>query len=289
MIFKALLRLPFPALPVSILLLVAPAAAPAVVPQPDQEFLDTKIELARAEIERLVPTSRSTSGAVAALREMLEFRAETLAELEQKHKLTTLTGIETHDRFDDALVRELSRLVKNGVEAESSAPGEDDVIYFTVVMGDPPPLGKSPVAFMALQYGILAVRTVDALESDPSMSRETAEKLALRFVDSAFTLYNESHIDMQAMSFADSFRQNSVIVRLRCESDGSAYRVTGNRNKIYDDGSVATLFFLKSNATYEELVVEFPLRYLSRLSQMSDRQKNLKKKPKPLRPNTLEP
>lgn len=253
----------------------------AVLAQPDEAFLEEKAKAIDTMADTHRAAAQTTLGAYQAMADFMAFRQKALQELDKKQPLTTFNGIETQDRLDDNILRVLYPLVSAGVRAETDAPLEDDAIYFATIMGDPPPLGDSPVGFMALEYANLAIKTVNILAGDQAISEAAAKKLALRLSHQAFTLYQDTHNDPLAVNYADTFRQSSVIVRLRDPEDGSTYRIMAQKNKIAEGGkAMYTVYQLRSNGNYKDLTLEFPLRYISRLHQVSEKQK-LTKKPKP--------
>jgi len=270
-------------------LTVAVSAAEAVTANPDQEFLDAQAESLRVLAARFQPAAGSTDEAFRALSRFVADRGKALKTIDAKLPLTTFDGIETQDRYDDLVVRAMAPILRAAVQAAGKAPPEDDAVRFLTLLGDLPELNESPVAFMVLEYAKRAVLAAQSLEKDPEFSPETARELAVRLADRAVGIYQESHSDDLSVSFADAFRQSAVIARLRAPSDGSTYRISAERNKLNPDGSISHLYFLRSNTTYEELILEFPLRYVSKLQQVSERQK-LKHTPRALHPDQgLEP
>jgi len=259
---------------------LGPAPAFAVRANPDLAFVARESAAIDSLAAALLPKAGSPAGAVAAVEQVLDARNAALRRLNEKLPLTTFDGIETGDRYDTGVVLALKQIVDMGRAAEGEAPPQEDAIYFSVILGEIPPLGKSPVGFMVLQHAHMAVNAVNALDNDPAISGDSARKLALRFMEQGMSLYAVSHVDAYALHEADSFRQSSVVVRLRCPTDGSTYRITDQKNKLGPNGEMSTLYYLKSNTTYEELVLEFPLPYVTRLNQAGERQE-LKEKPLP--------
>ena len=256
--------------------------ARADVAHPDEEFLTSHF----AEIDEIAPTWRVTAGdpegAFRSMVLLLEYRAKALNELNERTPLTQFDGIETQDRFEDRLVRELNGILQAGL-GDAPDPDEEDALYFAAVMGDPPPLGAAPVPFMALDHAQIAVATVSALDGDPALDGATARLLADRFAAQSASYYLEKRKDPLAASASDNFRQGAVVVRMRCPKDGSNYRVAEQKRQIRNEVEIYTVLTLKCNVCYEPLTLDFPMEHVSRLNRIAERQ-GLKGKPTGVRP-----
>ena len=244
----------------------------AVRAQPDMEFVEQESAKINTLVQSLLPQATTPGGAFEAASRILAARNEALQHLNGVLPLTTFDGIVTQDHFDNRVVEALARVVDKGRAAEGDEPPQEDAIYFSVILGELPPLGKAPVGFMVLQHANMAAASVEALDKDPAITGDNARKLALRLMERAISQYEESHVDDFARHQSDGFHQSSVIVRLRCPTDNSTYRIVNQKNKMGAAGEMSTLYYLKSNSTYEELVLEFPLSYLTRLNQASELQ-----------------
>jgi hypothetical protein len=257
------------------LLLLAglPGSAGARVAEPDTTFLKTRT----AEVQHLaaagVEAATSPRGALDAIRKVLLTRDGALGELGARHSLTSFDGIETQDRYDREVVLALGRVAVAGVAADSTLPAEGEAVQFNEALGSLPQLGDTPVAFMVLAVVEKSIAAADSLHHAAGFPARDADKLALRLIRHVAGDYEAVQHDFLRLAAADSFRQSSVVMRMRCPKDGGIYRLTNMKNKIAASGEISRLYYLQCSTCSDVLQVEFPLPVASRLNEVAPKQK----------------
>jgi len=265
--------------------LVALAASPALgaVPQVDQAFLDEERIWVDTVASGQAAAVSNAVDAAEALRALLGHRAEALTRLNLTSPLTTADGLETQDLYDDMIIRAANRVIQQAKTLDLPEPTGDDAIYFASMMEAPPALGGNPVGFMTLGMVALGVRANHDLADDPAITVEASAQLTLRIAAAAVNNYLEAHVDELARYNANQFRHNAVIMRLRCPKDDGTYRLSNQKNKLRNGNQFSTIYFLKCNICYEEVELEYPVAYVTRLQEVSEPQ-DLKKEPEAARP-----
>jgi hypothetical protein len=238
----------------------------------DQEFLDTHVPLIDAAITEDPEGITNPVEALEAVRRLIAFRQESLWTLHSRVPLTTFDGIATQDAFDHVIVQALIEITTAGAAGDTTFPIEHSAL-FNEVMGPFPDLGNAPAPFMILGLAQMAVTTADSLWSDPRIPRPAVAKLATHLIQAGTTIYAAASADAFATAQASSLHEGSVVVRLRCPTDGGTYRINTLRNKIYGEGDIHTLYYLQCDICAEPALLEFPQELTSKLNRMADRQK----------------
>jgi hypothetical protein len=266
------------ALPLGILagvLVSGPAAARMAVP--DQTFLEDQTGQLEALRDSLLTRSESPPVILDGVRQVLVLRQEALQQLEERLLLTGLDGIETQDLLDDAVVRAIHDLVKN-VEIDTTTIDEEEAFLYAEALVGVPPLGESPVGFMVLQFADLAIQASDDVRDGAHIGENHAALLALNAVRHATNLYMSLDEDIVSQDRRATFRQNSVLFRLRCPEDQGGYGIVKQRNRLLPDDAIARVNTLVCTECGDTLMVTFPLILPSALNQRSQKQ-HLEEKP----------
>lgn len=254
-----------------------------VRPSPDVRYLEesfTRLDALQLPDGAAAPPAEVLAG----VRSLLRVHAEAVASLAALHPLSSVTGIESQDRYEHRIVQRLVQLVLPALATAPSRPSDQDILTFSALVPEPLPLGKTPVGFMVLHRVRDAVNAADLLGADPTESQDAIAQLALRYMAEPIELYRAAHEDLQSESQASEFRHQAVITRLRCPKDDATYRILAQKNKWEADGSITRIYSLQCNLCAEPLDLQFPLEFLSRLEQIRETQA-LKKPPKPHRPS----
>ncbi len=270
---------------------LAALARPALAEpaHPDEAFLKAREAAVQEILDRSKDTMSSPEGALQVIRKLLRERDQALVDLQPRQPLTTFDGIETQDRLDRTVVLALNEVVNRGIAADTTLPPEPLAVRYTRVLGPMPELGDKPVAFMVLEMAKVAVAAADTVSRAPDFPERAAAQLAERLIKHATNHYAEIDADLILGAKAKSLRQTSVVMRLRCPKDGGTYNLVNMKNKVYEDGSVSTIYWLNCSTCGSPLALEFPLELMSRLNEAGQPQR-LKNKPEKRRPHgDLEP
>ena len=262
--------------------LALPASALADFARPDSTFLATQIAVYSGHRDDVLQRASTPTEFMNAVHQMLVSRRIALSELSGGQRLTRFDDIETQDQMDMAFVRILDEIAFAGIQADTTSPNQEYFLRFADIMGSPPDMGKNPLAFMAITMAEIATITVDTLRADPTFPDAVADQLGLRLIHTATQAHIKVYDDLMTRSGAENFRQKSVIGRMLCE-DGHGYRIMSQKNKLHEDGSISTAFYLNCTSG-DPFVANFWLEAASRLNKLADRQQ-LPEKPQPAAPS----
>jgi len=251
--------------------------ADARLANPDQAFLDDQIGQLEVLEDSLLTVEGPPPVILEGVRHVLLFRDNALAQLEERLPLTGLDGIETQDLLDDAVVRAISSLLE-GVEIDTTSVDEEEAFIYAEAMVGVPPLGESPVGFMVLTFLKVAIEAADQVRDVAHLSENHAALLALSAARHATDLYLTLDESLASRDRAATFRQSSVLFRLRCPNDEAGYGLAKERNRLMPDSAIARVNTLVCTVCGDTLVVTFPLVLPSALNQRSEVQ-HLKEKP----------
>jgi len=257
--------------------LLLPVPARARLAQPDQDFLAEETGQLSALTDSLAAGTESPSATMNAVRTLLAARADAVTRLGAKLPLTSLDGIETLDLLDDAVVRDLHSLVAD-TEVDTSSLGEDEAFLFAEAMVGVPPLGDAPVGFMIVDFAEFAVAAADSVEEAAHIGENQAALLGLSAIRHATDLYLSLDQDLISQDRRASFRQSSILYRLRCPKDDASYDLASQRNRVLPDRALARLNILVCSVCGDTLEVTFPLVLPTALQQRTPEQ-HLEKKP----------
>jgi hypothetical protein len=256
--------------------LLLSGAARAEVPTPDQDFLDRSEAELLSLVDSLTTGLHSTEGALAGLRRILAERERTLLELHATNPLTDLTGIETQDQYDSKVLSAVARLLAVNRTAGGAPPGPEEIAMFDAALGNLPDLGKEALPFMVLIVLEKIVLAADSLVARGDMDAAEAASTALGFAQTAMNKAMVGDKDFLSESGRQDFRQNSVILRMRCPKDNGVYRVNNMKNWIQETGDISRLYYLQCAVCAEPRLVAFSLDLASRLNRMAVRQRQIR-------------
>lgn len=275
---------------VMLLLAIFQPLAEARFSNPDTTFVKAQGEAFSAYTETLLARLDSQSTAFYSIGDLVDRRYEIMEELGKAVRLTSLDGIETLDLFDIIALDRIAKVLDTGRALPAPPILEQERKTYSEVMGVVPDLGFAPapyVIFAALD-GIL-VATEDLRAKHPEINPAAVSSMSLDLLDNVYKQLRATPSDEIAASQTKGLRQDSVIERLRCETDGSTYRVRQIKNKLLPDESVSVQFHLRCNICYTDRQVWFMNDYVSKLFQ-AEKLQNLTTKPKPINRNEgLEP
>jgi hypothetical protein len=269
---------------VSFVLVAQAGPATAEFAKPDQAFLDEQVPKVETMAEEVLETSPSPRNAVDAVRRLLLLRQDALLQLNQRTPLTTFDGIETQDMFDDVMVRAIHEIILVGMAADTTSPPEEDIFLFAEAVAGLPPLGESPIGFMVLGMVQNVVTAADTMVAQGLLPLASADKLCLRTIHHATELYRGMAEDIFTTASVGEFRQNSVLMRLRCSKDEGTYKINNMKSSGGRDGSISRVYYLQCNECGEPIVLHFPLHLATELHKRIERQ-DLKEKPTATRPD----
>jgi hypothetical protein len=262
-------------------------AAIAETPTADQSFLDAHLPSLTGYSDK-APGVTSPADGLAMTRKLLAYRSQALNELQAAHPLTSPDGIETQDAFDAAVVSALDRLARAAVATDTTHATPKDAENFMAALGPLPEMGNAPLAFMVVELAELTSMTADTLSASGVMSRRMGAKIAMQIVATAGDRFFASREDEEQASNSQSLRQSAIVMRLRCPKDGGVYRINSKKNKVRNNGSVVTLYYLQCQVCADPLLLEFPYVLATKLNKMAEKQK-LPTPPQPLHPTTVDP
>jgi len=255
------------------------ASDPAIarLAAPDQTFLDDQIGQLEGLQDSLLTRGESPPVILDGVRRVLLLRLDALAQLEERLLLTGLDGIETQDLLDDAVVRTVHALVKDA-EIDTTTIDEEEAFLFAEALVGVPPLGESPVGFMVLAFTDMAIQASDDVRDGAHIGENHAALLALSAIRHAADIYMSLDEDIVSRDRGATFRQSSVLFRLRCPKDQGGYGIVKQQNRLLPDSAIARVNTLVCTECGDTLVVTFPLLLPSALNQRSVEQQ-LEEKP----------
>jgi hypothetical protein len=248
------------------------------MPEADTVFVETHLSEVEKAVSETLDQPVSAMSVLDGIRRIATLRRGVMETLDRTLSLSSLNGIETLDTYDHGATLALYDLTAAFVAQDSTPPQADHLQRFNRVLGGFPTLGETPTGFMVFGVVDLALIVADTLWSDPGLSRPTLAKTVIRFIHVGTDLYHEVHVeslagDLTQATKTDSFRRNSVIMRLRCPEDDSVYKVVDIRNRVSEDGGINSVYYLQCQACRDKRVVEFRDEFKSRISKMAERQK----------------
>ena len=259
--------------------IVAILVAPAVLTSPvqarfakvDQPFLDREIPRVEAMGDSLAGI-RNPVDMLMAVGMLLDERREALGRLQEDLPLTDLDGIETADRYDEAVVTVLGRVVRTAAVDTSAIPPKV-ASRFDAAVKSLPDMGQFPLPFMILRAAETMVRTADGLDEEVKASPASVARAALAHIREWTDTYRQVQEDIFKTSQAEGLRESAVLMRMHCQKDGSPLDLTGMKDRISADGTVTSLYYVECPVCHEVQVIEYPARMATRLNQAGIRQR----------------
>lgn len=262
--------------------LLPPAPAAARLPSPDRTFLAEETAAFRTLTDTLLTRTGSPTATLNGVRELLAARERAVRRLEEILPITGLDGIETLDLLDDVVVHDLNTLVQTEAIDTTGVSEEDAFLYAEAMVGIPP-LGQAPVGFMVIAFTQIAVAAADSVEAAAHLGENRVSHLALNAIRHATDLYVSLDEDLVSQDRKATFRESSVLFRLRCPQDGAGYALARERNRVLSDRSLARVSILVCTACGDTLEATFPLVLPTALHQRTEEQ-NLDEAPRGARP-----
>ena len=267
-----------------VLCLAAAPAARAETAKVDETFLKDQAALTDSLLHAGAGAPASPIAALDLAHRLLLQREAGLVILGKKLPLTTFDGIETQDRFDRSVVEALQGVATKAVAADTTLPPQAQAVLFNNVLPGVPALGNKPVAFMVVGMTEAALVAADTLIARNEIPPENAAKLALRLMRYATNLYMDAQNDLVTSAQAESMREGSVVLRMRCPKDGGTYKVIREKSRLHEDGSLSHIYWLNCTVCGDPQALEFPRAIATRLNQAGSRQV-LKSPPKGKQPD----
>lgn len=267
-----------------VLCLGAAPTARAETAKVDEAFLEDQAALTDSLLHAGGGTPASPTAALELTHRLLLHREAGLVVLGKKLPLTTFDGIETQDRFDRSVVEALHGVATKAVAADTTLPPEAQAVLFNKALPEVPALGNKPVAFMVVGMAEAALVAADSLIARNEIPPENAAELALRLMRYATTLYVSAQNDLITSAQAESMREGSVVLRMRCPKDGGTYKVVQEKSKLHEGGRLSHIYWLNCTVCGAPQSLEFPQAIATRLNQAGSRQA-LKSPPKGKQPD----
>jgi len=268
----------------SILVLAAAPTARADTAKVDKAFLETQNAATDSILQAGSSSLGSPTAALEVAHRLLVHRENALVALGKRLPLTTFNGIETQDRFDRHVVETLHKALTTAVAGDTTLPPQSEAVAFNQALPMVPALGDKPVAFMVVGMAEASLVAADSLIARREVPAPDAAELSLRLMHYATNTYMQAQEDPLTQAKAETMREGSVVLRMRCPKDGGIYKVVQEKNKIHENGSLSHIYWLNCTECGAAQSIEFPMKLATRLNQAGARQ-ILEKTPKGKQPD----
>ena len=220
---------------------------------------------------------------------LLKARNAGLMELSERIRTTSFDGIETQDDLDEIVLFKIGECLDAAETLPRPDVSDPDRALFAETMGIVPDLGFAPAPYLVLAAIEAVTQVAESIRKESAIATENVSSMALEVFDQAYSQMTSELSDDITANRLESLRHDSVVERLRCEKDGSNYRVRQIKNKLFADETFATMYFLRCNVCYQDRELWFPHIYLEKLLK-AEKEQNLAIPPKAVDKNSgLEP